>query len=343
MCCSEENKTTLGTYALREEAIVWWRNVRLRIGEDGVAIVWETFKREFLRKYFPADVKNKKVIEFMELKQGNLSVAEYTAKFEALCVFSPHYNTVEAEEDKFEASELLGTSVGDSRRLSFWEPVLDRLKTRLSGWKSRFLSVGGRLVLLKSVLTSLPVYALLFQSSFREGVGESGGRWFGEHVVRRVGDGSDTLFWTDPWLDETPLCERFGRLYVLSETKSFTVAEMFTLGWGLDGAAWVWRRQLRAWEEEMLGECQTLLSNISLQAHITDRWQWQPDPDTGYSVRGAYELLTTLDSVTIDDAEHLIWHSQVPLKHSYAFLDVGRQSQLITYSSHAAVLVPFGL
>ncbi|CAJ2657082.1 unnamed protein product [Trifolium pratense] len=100
MCCSEENKTTLGTYALREEAIVWWRNVRLRIGVDGVAIVWETFKREFLRKYFPADVKNKKVIEFMELKQGNLSVAEYTAKFEALCVFSPHYNTVEAEEDK---------------------------------------------------------------------------------------------------------------------------------------------------------------------------------------------------------------------------------------------------
>ncbi|CAJ2672550.1 unnamed protein product [Trifolium pratense] len=100
MSCSEENKTTLGTYALREEAIVWWRNVRLRIGVDGVAIVWETFKREFLRKYFPADVKNKKVIEFMELKQGNLSVAEYSAKFEALCVFSPHYNTVEAEEDK---------------------------------------------------------------------------------------------------------------------------------------------------------------------------------------------------------------------------------------------------
>ncbi|MCI80186.1 GRAS family transcription factor, partial [Trifolium medium] len=36
----------------------------------------------------------------MELKQGNLSVVEYSAKFEALCVFSPHYNTVEAEEDK---------------------------------------------------------------------------------------------------------------------------------------------------------------------------------------------------------------------------------------------------
>ncbi|GAU45582.1 hypothetical protein TSUD_273820 [Trifolium subterraneum] len=51
---------------------------------------------------------------------------------------------------------------GDPRRLSFWEPVLTRLKSHLSGWKSRFLSFGGRLVLLKSVLTSLPVYARSF-------------------------------------------------------------------------------------------------------------------------------------------------------------------------------------
>jgi hypothetical protein len=51
---------------------------------------------------------------------------------------------------------------GDPRRLAFWDPVVNRLKTRLSGWRSRFLSFGGRLVLLKSVLTSLPVYALSF-------------------------------------------------------------------------------------------------------------------------------------------------------------------------------------
>ncbi|PNX70803.1 receptor-like kinase, partial [Trifolium pratense] len=150
--------------------------------------------------------------------------------------------------------------------------------------------------------------------SIRDGVGESGGGWFGEHVVRIVGDGSNTLFWTDPWVDENPLCERFGRLFALSETKSRTVAEMFSLGWGLDGAAWVWRRQLRAWEEDMLRECQFLLANISLQAQYSDRWRWQPDPDTGYTVRGVYQLLTTRDSVTLDEADHLIWHPQVPLK-----------------------------
>jgi hypothetical protein len=40
--------------------------------------------------------------------------------------------------------------------------MLARLKNRLSGWKSRFLSFGGRLIQLKSVLTSLSVYALSF-------------------------------------------------------------------------------------------------------------------------------------------------------------------------------------
>ncbi|MCI57644.1 hypothetical protein A2U01_0078895, partial [Trifolium medium] len=56
---------------------------------------------------------------------------------------------------------------------------------------------------------------------------------------------------------------------------------MSSLGWGAGGEAWVWRHQLRVWEEEMLGECQTLLLNLSLQTQSSDRWQWQPDPDRG--------------------------------------------------------------
>jgi len=51
---------------------------------------------------------------------------------------------------------------GDPRRLLFWEPVVNRIKSRLSGWHSRFLSFGGRLVLLKVVLSALPIYALSF-------------------------------------------------------------------------------------------------------------------------------------------------------------------------------------
>ncbi|MCI22342.1 GRAS family transcription factor, partial [Trifolium medium] len=100
MGCSEENKVTLGAYVLREEANHWWKNAKQRLGAGGAVITLEMFKREFLIKYFPADVRNRKVVEFMELKQGNMSVAEYAAKFESLCAFSPYYNTPEAEYHK---------------------------------------------------------------------------------------------------------------------------------------------------------------------------------------------------------------------------------------------------
>ncbi|MCI74558.1 hypothetical protein A2U01_0095822, partial [Trifolium medium] len=32
MRCTEENKITLGTYVLREEANQWWKNAKLRMG-----------------------------------------------------------------------------------------------------------------------------------------------------------------------------------------------------------------------------------------------------------------------------------------------------------------------
>jgi hypothetical protein len=51
---------------------------------------------------------------------------------------------------------------GNPRRLALWDPIVNRINSRLSGWNSRFLSFGGRLILLKAVLTSLTVYALSF-------------------------------------------------------------------------------------------------------------------------------------------------------------------------------------
>jgi len=51
---------------------------------------------------------------------------------------------------------------GDSRKLSFWKPILDRIVAHLSSWNNKFLSFGGCLVLLRSVLSSLLVYFLSF-------------------------------------------------------------------------------------------------------------------------------------------------------------------------------------
>ncbi|KHN06033.1 hypothetical protein glysoja_038002, partial [Glycine soja] len=50
---------------------------------------WEDFKRVILDKYFPEDVRNKKEMEFLELKQGNMIVAKYATKFEELVRYFP--------------------------------------------------------------------------------------------------------------------------------------------------------------------------------------------------------------------------------------------------------------
>jgi hypothetical protein len=313
----------------------------------------------------------------------------------------------------------LGLSIGgDPRKLVFWEPVIHTIKTRLTRWQSRFLSFGGRLVLLKSVLTSLPVYALsffkapsgiisliesLFNKFFwggsednrkiswvawgsicsqkecgglgvrqlkefniallgkwcwrmlvdrggfwfrvlaarygveagrlevggrsvspwwreiariRDGVGEIDGGWFEDRVSKVLGDGTSTLFWQDRWVGDVPLCRRFARLFDLSTNKFSTVAEMCALGWEVGGEAWSWRRRLWVWEEDMVEECRVFLAHVLVQPNVSDRWQWDPDIHDGYTVRGAYHVLTSMTPLHDDAAEHLVWHKQVPLKVS---------------------------
>ncbi|XP_071729333.1 uncharacterized protein [Rutidosis leptorrhynchoides] len=53
----------------------------------------------------------------------------------------------------------LGVPIGvASRRIAMWDPIILKFKRRLAGWKGRCLSFGGRLVMVKAVLSSLPLH-----------------------------------------------------------------------------------------------------------------------------------------------------------------------------------------
>ena len=55
----------------------------------------------------------------------------------------------------------LGMLLGTLYKMpSIWNPILERMEKKLSGWKRFYLSKGGRLTLLKSTLSSLPTYYL---------------------------------------------------------------------------------------------------------------------------------------------------------------------------------------
>ena len=51
---------------------------------------------------------------------------------------------------------------GNPRKVHFWEPVVNKVRARLSTWKGRCLSMAGRICLLKSVFTSIPIFYLSF-------------------------------------------------------------------------------------------------------------------------------------------------------------------------------------
>jgi hypothetical protein len=61
---------------------------------------------------------------------------------------------------------FLGISVGaNPRRKSTWLPIIESMNKRLGVWNGRNLSIGGRVTLINSVLSSLPLYFFLFFQS----------------------------------------------------------------------------------------------------------------------------------------------------------------------------------
>ncbi|XP_020207108.1 uncharacterized protein LOC109792140 [Cajanus cajan] len=68
--------------------------------DRAVHLNWDNFKRVFLEKYFSDNVRSQKEVEFLELKQGNDTVAEYAAQFDALVRYCTHYHGEGGERAK---------------------------------------------------------------------------------------------------------------------------------------------------------------------------------------------------------------------------------------------------
>jgi hypothetical protein len=80
-----------------------------------------------------------------------------------------------AKDEERQYEQLFGNQIGSYpfcylgipmhyRKLSNkdWEQIEERIEKKLSSWKGKYLSVGGRLVLINSVLSSLPIFMLSF-------------------------------------------------------------------------------------------------------------------------------------------------------------------------------------
>ncbi|PHU14172.1 putative alpha,alpha-trehalose-phosphate synthase [UDP-forming] 8 [Capsicum chinense] len=70
--------------------IMRWKSERL---DDAGPIEWEEFITAFLDRFFPQELREAKVLEFINLRQANMTVKEYSLKFTQLPKYASHVVT----------------------------------------------------------------------------------------------------------------------------------------------------------------------------------------------------------------------------------------------------------
>ncbi|XP_074342497.1 uncharacterized protein LOC141680073 [Apium graveolens] len=93
---SDDSKTDYASYFLKGEVIFWWESTHALEGEGPVS--WARFTELFLEKNFPDYLQSQLEVEFLKLKQGEKSVAEYKAKFTELARLAPGYVNIEIQK-----------------------------------------------------------------------------------------------------------------------------------------------------------------------------------------------------------------------------------------------------
>ncbi|XP_042432698.1 uncharacterized protein LOC122019281 [Zingiber officinale] len=116
MQLTDVDKVRCAIFMLRDDARVWWEGAQLTV--DLATLTWTDFKEVFYGKYFTVDNRTRLAREFLELRQGDLSVAEYVRRFERGRYFAPMITSQPVEELKH-FTEGLRPAIRHDVRLSW--------------------------------------------------------------------------------------------------------------------------------------------------------------------------------------------------------------------------------
>ncbi|KAM1160982.1 hypothetical protein ACFX2I_000134 [Malus domestica] len=81
-----ELQVNVASHVFEGEADLWWGTIRAQYNLEEMN--FDDFEQLFLNRYFPDAMKHTKIQEFLDLKQENMTVAEYVAKFAELSKYS---------------------------------------------------------------------------------------------------------------------------------------------------------------------------------------------------------------------------------------------------------------
>ena len=91
---SDTTWITLASFQLEGESQIWWEWVMT--SRDWETMSWDDFRRLFMGKYFSDSARHAKAREFLELRQGTMTVLEYVARFTELARFGDDYVATDA-------------------------------------------------------------------------------------------------------------------------------------------------------------------------------------------------------------------------------------------------------
>ncbi|XP_019258618.1 PREDICTED: uncharacterized protein LOC109236841 [Nicotiana attenuata] len=89
MHATDTEATELAAYQLKDVANNWYETWEESRGEDATSATWKEFADAFLEHFLPIEVLEAKALEFVRLKQNDMSVNEYYLKFISLAKYPP--------------------------------------------------------------------------------------------------------------------------------------------------------------------------------------------------------------------------------------------------------------
>ncbi|RVW96170.1 LINE-1 reverse transcriptase-like [Vitis vinifera] len=149
-------------------------------------------------------------------------------------------------------TSYLGIPLGANHKsVAVWDGVEERFRKRLAKWKRQFISKGGRMTLIRSTLSSMPIYLISLLRIPRADIRKEGAL-LQNRVGFSVGNGRRVKFWKDNWCGNSTLCNSFPSLYAFASYKEAWIEEM----WDHSGGEGVWSprfsRPFNDWEVERL-------------------------------------------------------------------------------------------
>ncbi|GJW75101.1 RNA-directed DNA polymerase, eukaryota, reverse transcriptase zinc-binding domain protein, partial [Tanacetum coccineum] len=233
----------------------------------------------------------------------------------------------------------LGSKMGGHMSIiQSWNETIEAMASRLSKWKMKTLSIGDPLakkptwVKWTNVLASKEkgglgissLYALNRALMFKWVKVSYPSIWLDivkevdllkkrglnllSFVNKKVGNGSDTLFWEETWHGNVAFKFLFPRAYALESCKNIDVASKLSQ----NSLAFTFRREPRGGvEQDQFDSLKAMVEGTSL-VNIRDRWIWSSQSSGDFTIASIRKLI---DEFTLSEVSSSTrWIKAVPIK-----------------------------